>query len=60
MPRRASLLPRLRAAWRLRLVLVTLGALLCGALAWQLVLATSGALLGQALSGPRGRRLSGG
>ncbi len=39
MPRRASLLPRLRSVWRLRLVLVTLGALLCGALAWQLVLA---------------------
>ncbi|NDW02252.1 ATP-binding protein [Salipiger sp. PrR002] len=39
MPRRRALLPRLRSAWRLRLVLVTLGALLCGALAWQVILA---------------------
>ncbi|MDO6587257.1 ATP-binding protein [Salipiger sp. 1_MG-2023] len=37
-PHRA-LLPRIRAVWRLRLLLVSLGALLCGALAWQLVMA---------------------
>ncbi|NDV48479.1 MULTISPECIES: ATP-binding protein [unclassified Salipiger] len=39
MTRRGALLPRLRSAWRLRLMLVTIGALLCGALAWQLVIA---------------------
>lgn len=39
MPRRGVLLPRIRAVWRLRLLLVTLGALLCGALTLQLVIA---------------------
>ncbi len=49
MPRRAALLPRLRSAWRLRFVLVTLGALLCGVLAWQLVMAELRQGLEQAL-----------
>ena len=31
-------LPRIGPQWRLRLVLVTIGALLCGALAWQMML----------------------
>ncbi|WP_353476658.1 ATP-binding protein (plasmid) [Salipiger sp. H15] len=38
MTRRRALLRRLRPAWRLRLMLVTLGALLCAALAWQVVM----------------------
>jgi arginine exporter protein ArgO len=38
---------------------VFVAAALVASAVWQLVLATSGALLGQALSGPRGRRLSG-
>ncbi|QEW19086.1 C4-dicarboxylate transport sensor protein DctB [Marinibacterium anthonyi] len=35
MGRLRTFLPRLGATWRTRLVLVTIGALLCGALAWQ-------------------------
>ncbi|MBE9638720.1 sensor histidine kinase [Salipiger mangrovisoli] len=38
MARRRALLRRLRPAWRQRLLLVTLGALLCAALAWQVVM----------------------
>lgn len=36
--RRSAFLRRIGPTWRLRLVLVTIGALLCGALAWQVML----------------------
>lgn len=38
MASRRALLRRIGTAWRLRLVLVTIGALLCGALAWQVAM----------------------